>query len=764
MAAVTSNHHGNGDIAEKDHATETSPSRFTAVNGRESATSSSHPNGKAPERSQIEEGGPRDEPSDLQRPEERLSVGSQRDDWAKTSTNGDGGQTYVPGGRHPQPPNNYSSDSTSTSPHKRKRSDSEERQTSSATSYHSHSMPKSPEQRRLEHESGTIPGIEETEAPLQRQSHYRHDSPTHDDNRGIRSKYPPLEIESREQSQSAKGWYSQEPQSTSQTYSTQRTDPADLHLAETLQEESRMYEQQSQRGGGTDSPEDDDERGTPQRYAEYGTGNTPLSGVEAERKRRKRVFSNRTKTGCMTCRRRKKKCDEQHPECKFTRMYLLENLNQLIWPTGNNCLRGGFVCQGYNTRNTWQKPSSSKGPVPLQSKDGYPDAPAHPYQGNLQPRDSSEINPDIYAKIQQPHLQRHNSSEGRKIRPIMIEEDRDQSQRVPSPTRSKSRVPWSKGTWPNPGNPSYLSDHLPKTDYRGVPPLHELSREHHSSSTHSSESTLHRPYLPPNVASPQTHSAQAAAQLALQHTTSLRPAPHRMERTEKEKMLAGELYRPFNPILLEERERCKAAVWRFNNSTNPNLGVSREERARLFREILQPSPYSSHHSGGSGAGTPGSISSISPVGSVGERVVVEAPFTCDYGYNIIIGDDVLISANCTITDTCSVRIGSRCVIGPNVNFQGGTLPIDPAKRKGSQGPAMGNAITIEDDCWIGCRAIIMPGVTIGRCSTVAAGSVVTKVGLGDKRMSRNTLLLTLISEYRRFHRLGRQPSRTDTRR
>jgi len=346
----------------------------------------------------------------------------------------------------------------------------------------------------------------------------------------------------------------------------------------------------------------------------------------------------------------------------------------------------------------------------------------------------------------------------------MIEEDREQPQPVPSPTRSNSRVPWSKPTWPNPGNPSYLSDHLPKTDYRGVPPLHELSREHHSSSTPSSESTVHRSYLPPNVASPQTHSAQAAAQLALQHTSSLRPAPHRMERTEKEKMLAGELYRPFNPILLEERERCKAAVWRFNNSTNPNLGVSREERARLFREILQPSSHNSHHSGGSGTGTPGSISSVSPVGSVGERVVVEAPFTCDYGYNISIGDDVLISANCTITDTCSVRIGSRCVIGPNVNFQGGTLPIDPAKRKGSQGPAMGNAITIEDDCWIGCRAIIMPGVTIGRCSTVAAGSVVTKVGLTDKLISRNTSLLTLISEYGRFHRLSWQSGRTDTRR
>ena len=251
-----------------------------------------------------------------------MSVNIEKDDWAKNPTNGERGHTNIPNSRPPQPPNNYSSSSTSTSPHKRKRSDSEERQTSSATSYHSHSMPKSPQQRRLEHESGTNKGTEEAEVPLQRQSHYRPSSPNHDEDRPIRSKYPPLESESQAHSQSTKGWYSQEAQSASQPYSTQRPDSADVHLAETLQGESRMYEQQSQRGGGTDSPEDDDERGTPQRYGEYGTGNTPLSGVEAERKRRKRVFSNRTKTGCMTCRRRKKKCDEQHPECESTQRYL----------------------------------------------------------------------------------------------------------------------------------------------------------------------------------------------------------------------------------------------------------------------------------------------------------------------------------------------------------------------------------------------------------------------------------------------------------
>lgn len=315
MAAVTPNHHGNGTITEKDPASETSPSRFTAVNGRESSASAVHGNGNGAERARTEDRERRDEVEDGQK-SERLTVSTQRDDWAQYPTNGDGAHPYIPGGRHPQPPNTYSSSSANTSPHKRKRSDSEERNTSSATSYHSHSLPKSPEQRRLEHESERNPEMPESESLLQRPVHQRHNSPSHDNTRATQTKYTPFETESQEKSPPDKRWYGQETQSASQPYSTQRTDASDMHLAETLQRETSLYGH-SQRGGGTDSPEDEDEHGTPQRYTEYGTSHTPLSGVEAERKRRKRVFSNRTKTGCMTCRRRKKKCDEQHPECEY---------------------------------------------------------------------------------------------------------------------------------------------------------------------------------------------------------------------------------------------------------------------------------------------------------------------------------------------------------------------------------------------------------------------------------------------------------------
>lgn len=229
----------------------------------------------------------------------------------------------------------------------------------------------------------------------------------------------------------------------------------------------------------------------------------------------------------------------------------------------------------------------------------------------------------------------------------------------------------------------------------------------------SSHSTSHS--STPNT--PQ--SAQAQAQLALQHHNSLRARS--THRSEKEKMLAGELYFATAPELVWERDRCKASIWRFNNSMNPTLGISREERLRLFQNIVQPHEEPSSSSKAS-EGNPRD----SPVGRVGENVIVEAPFICDYGYNITIARDVLIDSNCTIKDTCAVNIGARTVIGPNVKLLTATMPIDPRSRKGSQGPSLGRAITIEEDCWIGAGAIILPGLSVGKSSTVGAGSVVTR--------------------------------------
>ena len=193
-------------------------------------------------------------------------------------------------------------------------------------------------------------------------------------------------------------------------------------------------------------------------------------------------------------------------------------------------------------------------------------------------------------------------------------------------------------------------------------------------------------------------------------------------------MLKGNYYYPFSPALIEDRERCIAAIWRFNNATNPSHGASPEERARLFRAILsiRPSPESMPPMNGvEGANAVASMPL--PHGSVGERVVVEAPFHCDYGYNITIGDDVLIGADCRISDTCAVSIGARCIFSPGVKLVCATYPIDPRRRNGSGGPALGRNIVIEEDCWIGSNVTILAGVRVGRSSTVGAGSLLHQV-------------------------------------
>lgn len=184
-------------------------------------------------------------------------------------------------------------------------------------------------------------------------------------------------------------------------------------------------------------------------------------------------------------------------------------------------------------------------------------------------------------------------------------------------------------------------------------------------------------------------------------------------------MLQGREFFPFDRELMLERQRCSAACWRFNNSTNPNTGVSGSERSRLFREILNPSEPVNV--------SPQLVSPVTNVGRVGAEVVVEAPFTCDYGYNITIGSHVFIGRNCTIIDPMEIKIGNNCYIGPNVSLFGATLHTDPKRRQGSKSAHVGSPIIIEEDVWIGGGVIIMPGRKIARGATIGAGSVVTRV-------------------------------------
>lgn len=114
-----------------------------------------------------------------------------------------------------------------------------------------------------------------------------------------------------------------------------------------------------------------------------------------------------------------------------------------------------------------------------------------------------------------------------------------------------------------------------------------------------------------------------------------------------------------------------------------------------------------------------------------EEAWVEAPIHIDYGTNVKLGKNVFINFNCTIVDTCLVTIGARTLFAPNVSLYSGTHPLDPDVRNGTKGPEMGGEIHIEEDCWLGGNCIILPGVRVGRGSTVGAGSVVTKVSFSS---------------------------------
>ena len=178
-------------------------------------------------------------------------------------------------------------------------------------------------------------------------------------------------------------------------------------------------------------------------------------------------------------------------------------------------------------------------------------------------------------------------------------------------------------------------------------------------------------------------------------------------------MLRGELYLFSSPQIVEDRDQCKAALRAFNDAEA--IGCSPEEQTRMLREILDP---------------PSARPPNAPArGYLGRNVCVDAPFSCKYGYNLSIGDDTCIARNCTIVDPVAVTIGARCMIGPNVDIYGGTASTNMRDRNGARGAVYGCTVKIEEDVFVGGRAVILPGVTIGRGSTVGSASVVTKVRL-----------------------------------
>ena len=214
------------------------------------------------------------------------------------------------------------------------------------------------------------------------------------------------------------------------------------------------------------------------------------------------------------------------------------------------------------------------------------------------------------------------------------------------------------------------------------------------------------------------------------------------EVSEKYKMLIGEPYKAhIDGELLDDRRSCKAAVERWNAAHQPGPATSDEEKGRLFKAILDPYQRDDRN-----YQYREKSASLTRPGSIGSQVIVVCPFTCDYGYNIHIGDDTFIGANCTIEDAADIAIGSRVHIGKNVIFCG---TDEPVQRKGSQSELTAGAIIVEDEVHIGAGTIIMPHRVIGKGASVAAGnpcrvikSLPRSDSPGQKRHSRELTAFT----------------------
>lgn len=112
------------------------------------------------------------------------------------------------------------------------------------------------------------------------------------------------------------------------------------------------------------------------------------------------------------------------------------------------------------------------------------------------------------------------------------------------------------------------------------------------------------------------------------------------------------------------------------------------------------------------------------LGKTGAGCSVYSPFLFDMGENIFLGDNVFINYNCVILDMAHVHIGNNVMIAPNVTLSTASHLLSRQSRRNKEGFA--EPIVIEDDVWIGCNVSILPGVTIGAGSVIAAGAVVTK--------------------------------------
>lgn len=165
-----------------------------------------------------------------------------------------------------------------------------------------------------------------------------------------------------------------------------------------------------------------------------------------------------------------------------------------------------------------------------------------------------------------------------------------------------------------------------------------------------------------------------------------------MMKSERQKMVDGELYLPMDPELVAARARARDLCQALNVTSESQP----EQRRKILDDLFA---------------------------SGGDSVWMQPPFFCDYGANIELGERVFFNFNCVVLDVCLVRIGSYTLFGPAVQIY---TPMHPFNAELRRREEFGKPVEIGSDVWVGGGAIILPGVHIGSRAVIGAGSVVTR--------------------------------------
>jgi len=163
--------------------------------------------------------------------------------------------------------------------------------------------------------------------------------------------------------------------------------------------------------------------------------------------------------------------------------------------------------------------------------------------------------------------------------------------------------------------------------------------------------------------------------------------------TEKEKQQSGELFDPKDRELTADRITARKLGDEYSAITYNDF----QKRERLLDRFVKMK---------------------------GENVVIEPGFCCDYGYNIIIGDNFFADRNCLIADSAEVIFGDNIFIGPNCSFLTASRPRDPETR--NKGLISAKTIKVGSNVDIEANVTILGGVTIGDNVVITAGKVIAK--------------------------------------